>query len=218
MCLSGGAGAASACAGTLCSRVDFLGRQLPPVPELQLASRSGPIATRSQVFDRMADRLAHLPHLPVAPLVDGDRRSVGLTGLAAAVQLDLGRRRAAAVDHDAAREPVEIVRVGHAEDARLVDARDAVARMGEPRRQVAVVGQQQQPFGVVVEPADRVDVLAHAAQQVEDRRPPLRIRARRDVAARLVQQEIAVVLGDLDAPAVDADVVLARHRPWSRAP
>ena len=72
-----------------------------------------------------------------------------------------------------AREPVEIVRVGHAEHARLVDARDAVARMRQPRREVAVVGQQQQAFGVEVEPPDRIDVLAHAAQQIDDRRPPL---------------------------------------------
>ena len=116
-----------------------------------------------------------------------------------------------------AREPIEIVLVGHAEDARLVDARDAVARMRQPRREVAVVGQQQQAFGVEVEPSDRVDVLAHAAQQIDHRRPPLRIRSRRDVAARLVQQEIAMALDELDAAAVDADVVARRARPSSRA-
>ena len=41
-------------------------------------------------------------------------------------------------------------------------------------------------------------------------RPPLRIGARRDVAARLVQQQIQVALGDLDAAAVDADVIARR--------
>ena len=52
------------------------------------------------------------------------------------------------------RSRVEIVVVGHAEHARLVDALDAVAWMGQLRRQIAVVGQEQQTFGVEVEPAD----------------------------------------------------------------
>ena len=66
----------------------------------------------------------------------------------------------AAVDHDASPKPREIVLVGHAEHARLVDPLDAVARMRQPGRQVAVVGQEQETFGVEVEPADGIDVLA----------------------------------------------------------
>src|SRR5439155_5752529 len=48
---------------------------------------------------------------------------------------------------------------------------------------------------------------ADAAQQIDDRRPPLWIRARRDVAARLVQQQVPVLLDDLHPAAVDANVV-----------
>ena len=81
-----------------------------------------------------------------------------------------------AVDHHPALQPIEIVRVGDAEHLRLVHARDAVARMRQPRREVAVVHQQQQPFRFVVQPADRVDVLLDAAEQIEDRLPPLRVR------------------------------------------
>ena len=69
-------------------------------------------------------------------------------------------------------------------DARLVGALDAVPRMRELRGEVAVVGEQQQALGVVVEPADRVDVLAHAAQQIDHRAAPLRIGPRGDVARR----------------------------------
>ena len=43
------------------------------------------------------------------------------------------------------------------------------------------------------------------------------IGTRRDVAARLVQQQIPMALGDLDAAAVDANVVARRHRPSCRA-
>ena len=66
------------------------------------------------------------------------------------------------VDDDAARQAPQIVVVGHPEHARFVHARDAVARVRQAGGQVAVVGQQQQPFGIEVEPSDGIDVLADA--------------------------------------------------------
>src|SRR5437867_9631680 len=93
---------------------------------------------------------------------------------AVAEHSDLSPFGAPAVDDQTASEPIEVVRVGDAEYPRFVHAGDAVARMREPRRQIAVVGQQQQPFRIEVEPADRVYVLADAAQKVDDSRPLLR--------------------------------------------
>jgi hypothetical protein len=84
--------------------------------------------------------------------------------------------------------------------------------MRETRGEIAVVGQEQQALGLVVEPPDRVDVFTHAAQQIDDRRAPLRIRPRGDVAAGLVEEQIAMMLDDFHAPPVDADVVLPRLR------
>jgi hypothetical protein len=49
-------------------------------------------------------------------------------------------------------------------------------------------------------------------QQIDHRRPPLRIGPGRHVAARLVQQNVAVLLDDLDPPAIDANVVVRRIR------
>ena len=47
----------------------------------------------------------------------------------------------------------------------------ALAR-GELRHQVAVVGEEEQSFGVVVEAPDGVDVLAQAGHEVEVLHPP----------------------------------------------
>ena len=66
-------------------------------------------------------------------------------------------------------EAIEIVRVRDAEHRRLVDPGDAVARVRQPRREVAVVHQQQQPFRFVVEPSDRVDVFLR--RRAADRSP-----------------------------------------------
>jgi hypothetical protein len=84
--------------------------------------------------------------------------------------------------------------------------------MGQLCCQLAVVGQQQQPLGFEVEPADRIDVLLDAAEQVHDRRTLMRVRSSGDIAAWLIQQDIPMPLRQLDAPAVDPDVVLRRVR------
>ena len=75
--------------------------------------------------------------------------------------------------------------------------------------ELAVVGEDDQPLGIVVEPADRIEVAgdAGAATQIDDRRPPLRIRPRADDAARLVEQQIALARLRLEPAAVDADLV-----------
>jgi hypothetical protein len=59
--------------------------------------------------------------------------------------------------------------VGHAGDACLVGAFESMPRVRQPRREIAIVRQQQQSFAVVVEAADRVEVFTHAAEQVDDR-------------------------------------------------
>jgi hypothetical protein len=104
---------------------------------------------------RVPDRVAHLPHLTVASLSNGDdQRGAVLAAASARTEHDLRGTGRAAVDGDTARQPIEVARVGDAQDARFVDPRDAVPRMREPGGEVAVVGQQQQPLRIEVEPPD----------------------------------------------------------------
>ena len=64
-----------------------------------------------------------------------------------------------------------------------------VPRMHQALRQRAVVGEQQQPGALQVEPADRIDALGDLRQQRAHRRAALRIGQRADHAARLVQED-----------------------------
>ena len=102
--------------------------------------------------------------------------------------------------------------VGNAENLDLVFALDLVAGMGQPRGEIAITRQQQQPLGVVVEPTDGIDVVAHppfSSRSITVGRS-LRIRTAGDVAARLVQKKVQAARGGLEAPTVDADVVGVR--------
>ena len=79
--------------------------------------------------------------------------------------------------------------------AHAIAAQPAGRRQFEHPREAAVVGQQQQPFGVDVEPADRDDARQIRGQGVEDGRPAFRVVRRGDEPARLVEQEQPRALG-----------------------
>ena len=58
---------------------DFLGCQLPPMPQLQFAVAEGSDGDALQVGDGMADGVAHLAHLTIAPFTDCDlEKSAGV--------------------------------------------------------------------------------------------------------------------------------------------
>ena len=178
-------------------------------PHLQRAVRDRPETDALQPDDRVADRLAHVAHLTGPSFVerDGEQRLVFAGPQARVQQSDDGRGGAPAFDGHAAAQALERALVGHAAHARVVLPLDLVARMQEPRREVPVVRQEQQALRVVVEAAHRVDVLPHLREEVEDRRPALRVLPRRHVAARLVEQHVAVAHRRPHTLAVDAYVV-----------
>ena len=149
----------------------------------------------------MPNRLAHLPHLAVPPFAHRDAHMAG------AEDLHLSRPGFVAVDDDALLQAGQVMIVGYAEDPCFIHPCHAVARVREFRGEVAVIGQNEEPFGIEVEPSNGVHIVAHAAEQVDDRRTALGIGTRRDVASRLVQQQVKAALDELDAAAVNADII-----------
>ena len=104
----------------------FIPGEFSPVANLQpgIANRSD--GDPLQVIDWMSDRIAHLPHLPVASFSNrhSDRRAARLL----ADEHDFCGPGAAAVDDHPARKALEVVRIRHAGDDRLVDPCNTMAR------------------------------------------------------------------------------------------
>ncbi len=91
-----------------------------------------------------------------------------------------------------------------------------VPRVNEPRRQLAVVGEQQESLAVPVEPSHRIQADAQRARQKIEHRPaPLRVSARAQHTTGLVQEEVVPRLRTQPAP-VHADVVPRRIHPGAR--
>ena len=79
--------------------------------------------------------------------------------------------------------------------------------MHDAVRKGAVIRKEQQPLGIAVKPSDRIDAGIYAVQQIGHAAPPLFIGERRDIAARLIQHDIAkfLLLRDEDALIPDRD-------------
>ena len=162
-----------------------------------------------QAHDGVADRIAHVAHLPRASLVQRDRdQRLILPGPETGVEQSHDRWRGPpSPDGHSAPEPLQRILSRHAPHARVILPFHLMLRVQQALHEFPVVRQQQQAFGIVVEAPNRIDVLPYIRQQVEHRRPPLGILPGRHVAARLVEQDVAMPLREVNPLPVHADVV-----------
>jgi hypothetical protein len=172
--------------------------------EATVVQRTNPDATQRAYW--MPNRFTHPSHLPVSSLTNG--QSQGPFSIASRTeQHDIGGESSATIQHDALPELFDRFCVGRAGNPHLVNSFNAVPGMGELRGEISVIRQQQQTFGVVIEPPYGVHVFAHAGQKIDHRRPTLRIRAGRHISSWFIQEDVADALWRSQAAAVYADVV-----------
>jgi len=134
----------------------------------------------------VADRFEHPAYLPIPSFPDCDQHHAVAIATSLVHQHHVGEFRTTPIEGNAAAQSIERIFIGQTRHAGLVRAIDFMARMRQRCGEVAIVGQQEQTLGVVIEPADRIDVLLHAPQQLDHCAPALRIRSGRDIAHRLV--------------------------------
>jgi hypothetical protein len=73
--------------------------------------------------------------------------------------------------------------------------------------EVSVIREKQKPFGVIVEPSDWEEPRRAFGQQVHDDRPPARVLETRDIATRLVEEQVRRGVARADGAAVEADAI-----------
>ena len=136
------------------------------------------------------------------------QREPGVRALLA-VELGLDAEVVDAVDGDAVGETIERRLVDGPMRAHAIAAQPAGRRKLQHAREPAVVGEQQQPFGVDVEPADGDHARQVGRQRRENRLPALRIARGGDEPPGLVEQKEARAFGRGERLAVDAHVVVS---------
>ncbi len=95
---------------------------------------------------------------------------------------------------------------------------DAEGRVRQPVGQLTVVGEQDQPFGVDVEPADVEQPLGPIGDEIAEARPAAVVGHRRQHPARLVDRHDDGAGGGRHALAVDPDDRPSAGRPARPAP
>ena len=171
----------------------------------QVAEQHGPERDAAQPAHTVAQRVAVALDLVLAPLPERDSQSRGLA--TRGQNLDAERTRGSVVQYDAA--PPSLERAGdHAAlDLGFVDARQTVARVQQPVRELAVVGHEQRALDVPVESSDGIESRVDVTDQLGDDGTTARIAHGRHVTGRLVQQQIVLGLGARQQPAVDGNDV-----------
>jgi hypothetical protein len=173
----------------------------------------------------MSDLFEHPPDLPIAAFRERDLVP-GVVALAH--NLDLRRQRSDreraaafagtlpsfALCHgrfggklDAGSEPVELLFAGLAAYLDKIGLRDVRGRSSQLLHQVAVIGEQQESLGVEIEAPDGEDALADIANEIHDGGAAFGIADRGHELPGLVEHDVDMLLGALDAFAVDADIV-----------
>ena len=190
----------------LVQTLELAGREIAPQSGRDRLEAEGADADPPKASDGDADGLHDPAHDVVHALVDDDGEDQAVARLAQDAAL-LGHHPVT-LDDDPVADPLQrlLARPRQREDVVLLV--ELIPRMHHPVGDVAVVGQEQQPLGVAVQPPDGKDTLGHV-DEVHDRAPVALIANGGDVAARLVEEKIANRLGSKQL-AVDPNLSRAR--------
>ena len=130
------------------------------------------------------------------------------------------RHDEAVFEGDALPEPAQLAAAGRSVHLHVIDALDLASGVHEPVGQSTVVGEEQEPAALEIEPADRIEPLAEVGHERAYGEPALRIGERADDAAGLVERdgpprgpapEALSIHGDLVALRVGARAELVDH-------
>ena len=122
---------------------------------------------------------------------------------------DRPRRQIFAIDRGAGAQPCQHGRVGQGADLHMIDLGDVRGGVEQALGETRVVASSKQALARLVEAADRRhEGQVEFCQAVIDGAAVLRVVAGGDQAARLVDHQVDLALGD-DAAAVDLDAVAA---------
>ena len=163
-------------------------RQIAPFADPEPLNRDRPDPRPPQPFHLDPGDLHDPTHEVVNPLVDRDREDNAVQRLPE--QPHLLRHDPSTLDHDSGPDSGKLLRRRPNLGQDVVLLGQPVARMHHPVGDVPVIGEEQQPFGLTVQPTDREDALGDV-DQVHHGPAAALVVHRRDVAGRLVQDQVA---------------------------
>ena len=139
-----------------------------------------------------ADRGKHTPHLAVAPLMY-DGLNYG-TALCTPQNTNSCRRCHPVLKEDPGAQLSQPRCIDRSDDLCMVDLVDLVARMEQLLRQSPVVCNEQKALRIDIEPPNGIEPRREIWQEIEYRFTSSIIACRREITARLVDQDVEFLL------------------------
>jgi len=156
-----------------------------------------------ELFHFVADFIKHPSNLAIDSLAKKDAQSCRFDGMHGFDP------RTLSVEHYALMQFRGKSRVPGAIESHLIFLFDFVARMGQALRQMAVIGEEKEAFGLGVEPADVEETRQVRREEMEDCIARIRIAPRGDETRRFMQHDVEPAL-TVDEFAAHFDVVAFR--------
>src|SRR5581483_2293144 len=128
-------------------------RELPDLARLEPAESERSLTDANQTPDGKPHGGEHPPNLALAALAD--HQTDGAAASRARDRPDLQRSSDAVLELHSAAQPGELAGGGGSLDLGQVFLLHSEARVCQPLRELTVVGEQQQPFGVAIKPPNR---------------------------------------------------------------
>ena len=162
----------------------------------------------------MAHARAHLFHLSFSALVQHQFQF--RIAILDAHNPNPCRRGHALVERDACSQRGQSHSIGMPAHPSAINLRYAIARMGQAKRQIPIIRQQQNPAGIQIEPAGRKNPRINAAQQFVNCSAMMRIAHRHQISRGFVQQNISLPVNRTHRLTVDTHAVPIRIDPHAR--
>ena len=172
-------------------RLLLAGGEITPGSNRNAEDHQGADAHPCQPLDRDAGDIHHPADDVVHPLVQRDREHQPVAGFSE--NAEFVRRHSPAVDDDPAAHALQHLRRWARGRQHVVFLFEPEFRMHHPVRQLAVVRQQQQPFGIAVKPADGIEALGRV-DEIHHGSALTLVARRRDVAAWFIEHDVAAAL------------------------
>jgi hypothetical protein len=185
--------------------VELLLRELARVTDAQVVERQVRERDALELVDAVPERLDHAVDLAVLALVDRDRDPRVLALARQLLHLG-GERLRPVVELDAVAQPLEVLGGQLAVHLDVIRLGHVAGRREETRRELAVVGEQQDAFRVEVEAPHRLHRHGEVRQIVHHRRPTAIVRDGGDAGLRLVEQDVERVERD-DGLAIEVHLI-----------
>jgi hypothetical protein len=180
-------------------------RQIAEGPFREIAQHKIAGPDPLQLDHRPSDPIEHAAHLALPALGDGDL-DPGIC-LFLADFPEFRRRGLPIVEKETRLDICYLIFVKNALELRQIGFRQFMLGMGDQVGEIPVIRHDQHAFGVVVQPAHRIDANLDPFQQILDRGPPFGVGHGCDKTHWLVKHNIGFRLVRIDEFAVYLDVV-----------